>query len=177
VGGGGVVWIFSGTTQCALLYYFTLSITSDNFTRQEENLPLNGLIRLSAYRMHPVYPVGGNVPRCALLYYFTLSYAWRCYSSGESAWIQYMHYKKLSDNENINLKMPRFLWQGNLPNRASKIKRLLARHEFHLPRASVKLHFCLRCINLVPRAFPFLSLGRREKALAPGGHMTFNTQI
>ena len=23
--------------------------------------------------------------------------------------------------------------------------------------------------NLVPRAFPFLSLGRREKALAPGG--------
>ena len=31
--------------------------------------------------------------------------------------------------------------------------------------------------NLVPRAFPFLSLGRREKALAPGGHMTFNTQI
>jgi hypothetical protein len=34
-----------------------------------------------------------------------------------------------------------------------------------------------RNINLVPRAFPFLSLGRREKALAPGGHMTFNTQI
>ena len=31
--------------------------------------------------------------------------------------------------------------------------------------------------NLVPRAFPFLSLGRRGKALAPGGHMTFNTQI
>jgi hypothetical protein len=31
--------------------------------------------------------------------------------------------------------------------------------------------------NLVPRAFPFLSLGRREKALAPGGHVTFNTQI
>jgi hypothetical protein len=25
------------------------------------------------------------------------------------------------------------------------------------------------CRNLVPRAFPFLSLGRREKALAPGG--------
>jgi hypothetical protein len=24
-------------------------------------------------------------------------------------------------------------------------------------------------INLIPRAFPFLSLGRREKALAPGG--------
>jgi hypothetical protein len=33
------------------------------------------------------------------------------------------------------------------------------------------------CGNLVPRAFPLLSLGRREKALAPGGHMTFNTQI
>jgi hypothetical protein len=47
-----------------------------------------------------------------------------------------MHYKNLSDNENINLKMPNFLWQGNLPNRASKIKRLLARHEFHLPRVS-----------------------------------------
>ena len=51
--------------------------------------------------------------------------------------------KKLSDNENINLKMPSFLWQGNLPNRASKIKRLLARHDIHLPRASVKLHLCL----------------------------------
>jgi hypothetical protein len=35
----------------------------------------------------------------------------------------------------------------------------------------------IRLYNLVPRAFPFLSLGRREKALAPGGHMTFNTQI
>jgi hypothetical protein len=32
--------------------------------------------------------------------------------------------------------MPSFLWQGNLPNRASKIKRLLARHDIHLPRAS-----------------------------------------
>ena len=42
----------------------------------------------------------------------------------------------LSDNENINLKMPSFLWQGNLPNRASKIKRLLARHDIHLSRAS-----------------------------------------
>jgi hypothetical protein len=27
------------------------------------------------------------------------------------------------------------------------------------------------------QGFPFLSLGRREKALAPGGHMTFNTQM
>jgi hypothetical protein len=50
--------------------------------------------------------------------------------------------KYLFDNENINLKMPSFLWQGNLPNRASKIKRLLARHDIHLPRASVKLHLC-----------------------------------
>jgi hypothetical protein len=32
--------------------------------------------------------------------------------------------------------MPSFLWQGNLPNRASKIKRLLACHDIHLPRAS-----------------------------------------
>jgi hypothetical protein len=47
--------------------------------------------------------------------------------------------KKLSDNvdnENINFKMPCFLWQGNLPNRASKIKRVLARHDIHLPQAS-----------------------------------------
>jgi hypothetical protein len=34
----------------------------------------------------------------------------------------------------MNLKMPSFLWQGNLPNRASKIKRLLARHDIHFPR-------------------------------------------
>jgi hypothetical protein len=48
-----------------------------------------------------------------------------------------MHYKKfISDNENINLKMPSFLWQGNLPNRASKTNRLLARHDIHLRRAS-----------------------------------------
>ena len=51
-------------------FIILLCLTSDNFTRQEENLPLNGLIR-----RHPVYPVSGNVPRCALLYYFTLSYA------------------------------------------------------------------------------------------------------
>jgi hypothetical protein len=50
--------------------------------------------------------------------------------------------ENLSDNENINLKMPSFLWQGNFPNRASKIKRLLARHDIHLSRASVKLHLC-----------------------------------
>jgi hypothetical protein len=103
-------------------------ITSDNFTRQEQNLPLNGLIRLSAYRMHPVYPVSSNVARCEPYFIILL-----CLTPDdvtrqrESAWIQYMHYKKLSDNKNINLKMPRFLWQGNLPNRASKIKCLLAR--------------------------------------------------
>jgi hypothetical protein len=32
--------------------------------------------------------------------------------------------KNLSDNENIHLKMPSLLWQGDLPNRASKIKQL-----------------------------------------------------
>ena len=32
--------------------------------------------------------------------------------------------------------MPSFLLQGNLPNRASKIERSLARHDIHLPRAS-----------------------------------------
>jgi hypothetical protein len=32
-----------------------------------------------------------------------------------------------------------------------------------------KTEFMLIGSNLVPRAFPFLSLGRREKALAPGG--------
>jgi light-regulated signal transduction histidine kinase (bacteriophytochrome) len=48
-----------------------------------------------------------------------------------------MHYKKIiSVNENINLKIPSFLWQGNLPNRASNTKRSLARHGIHLPRAS-----------------------------------------
>jgi hypothetical protein len=34
--------------------------------------------------------------------------------------------------------MPSFL----LPNRASKIKHLLARHDIHLRWASVKLHLC-----------------------------------
>jgi hypothetical protein len=49
--------------------------------------------------------------------------------------------KNLSDNENINWMMPSFLWQlDNLPNRASKIKQSLTRHDIHLPRASVKLH-------------------------------------
>ena len=121
----------------ALYFIILLCLTSDNFTRLEQNLPLNGLIRLSAYSMHPVYPVSGNVPRCGPYFIILL-----CLTPDdvtrqrESAWIQYMHYKKLSDNKNINLKMPRFLWQGNLPNWASKIKRLLARHEFHLPRAS-----------------------------------------
>jgi hypothetical protein len=49
---------------------------------------------------------------------------------GESAWIQYMHCKKIIRQwkHKLKLKMPRFLWQG-------KIKRLLARHEFHLSRA------------------------------------------
>ena len=41
--------------------------------------------------------------------------------------------QNISDNENINLKMPCFLWQGNLHNRASKIKCLLARHDIHFP--------------------------------------------
>jgi hypothetical protein len=36
--------------------------------------------------------------------------------------------KNLSDNEN----MPSFLWQGNLLNRTSKIKRLLARHDIQV---------------------------------------------
>jgi hypothetical protein len=46
-----------------------------------------------------------------------------------------MHYKKfIPDNENI--KMPTFLWQGNLPNRASKTNSLLAGDDIHLRRAS-----------------------------------------
>ena len=32
--------------------------------------------------------------------------------------------------------MPSFLWQCHLPKRASKIKRLLARHDIHLRQAS-----------------------------------------
>jgi hypothetical protein len=35
--------------------------------------------------------------------------------------------------------MPSFLWQGNLTNQASKIKRLLAHHDIHLPWASGKV--------------------------------------
>ena len=34
-------------------------------------------------------------------------------------------------------------------------------------KSALAEHVCYT--NLVPRAFPFLSLGRREKALAPGG--------
>jgi hypothetical protein len=33
--------------------------------------------------------------------------------------------------------MPSFLWEGNLPNGASKIKQLLAHHDIHLPQANV----------------------------------------
>jgi hypothetical protein len=51
--------------------------------------------------------------------------------------------KKLPDNENINLKMPSFLWQGNLSNRASRIKCLLARHDIYFSRANVKLNLGL----------------------------------
>jgi hypothetical protein len=114
---------------------------ANNFIRQEENLPRNGLIRL-------YLPIGctlftQKVAMCPDVPYFiifALSYAWLCYSSGREC-LNPVHtlQKKLSDNENINLKMPRFLWQGKLPNRASKIKWLLARHEFHLPRASGKV--------------------------------------
>jgi hypothetical protein len=39
--------------------------------------------------------------------------------------------------------MPSFLWQGNLPNRGSTIKRLLACHDIDLHRSSVKLHLCI----------------------------------
>ena len=45
--------------------------------------------------------------------------------------------------------MSSFLWQGNLPNRASTIKRLLARHDIHLRRASVKLHLLAIVFNVV----------------------------
>jgi hypothetical protein len=45
--------------------------------------------------------------------------------------------------------MPRFLWQGNLPNRASKIKRLLARHEFRLPRGSGQVLSYTSACNLL----------------------------
>jgi hypothetical protein len=64
---------------------------------------------------------------------------WPCYTDSDLALaykkIESSSYsiKNISDNENINLKMPSFLRQGNLPNRASKIKHLLARHDIHLP--------------------------------------------
>jgi hypothetical protein len=44
-----------------------------------------------------------------------------------------MHYKKIIRQWKHKLNDARFLWQGNLPNRASKIQRLLARHEFTFP--------------------------------------------
>ena len=67
-----------------------------------------------------------------------------------------MYYKNLSDNENVNLKMPCFLWQGNLPNRASKIKCLLLPIMSFTCPALVKckvtpLHYALiaRCMNII----------------------------
>ena len=49
--------------------------------------------------------------------------------------MRYMHYKKI-------IRQWKHKHKGNLPNQASKIKRLLARHDIPLPgkRASVKLH-------------------------------------
>ena len=69
---------------------------------------------------------------------------WLCYTASDLAWPTKKNkfesstctIKNVSDNENMNLMMPSFLWQGNMPNRASKIKRLLVRHDIHLPRAS-----------------------------------------
>jgi hypothetical protein len=64
-------------------------------------------------------------------------------------WIKYMHYKKIiSDNENINLKMPSFLRQSN----SSKIKHFLARHDIHLPwaRGQVLSYTSLSCDTAVP---------------------------
>jgi hypothetical protein len=75
---------------------------------------------------------------------------WLCYTASDLA----LAHKKtkfesstctiycISDNENINLKMSSFLWQGNLPNRASKTSSL-ARHDRHLHLVSVKLQ--LKC--------------------------------
>ena len=66
---------------------------------------------------------------------------WQCYTASNLALahkkqnLKTCTIKNLFDNENINLKMPSLLWQGNLPNRASKINRLLASHDIHLPRA------------------------------------------
>ena len=63
---------------------------------------------------------------------------WLCYTASDLA----LAHKKTKFESSINStsdKMPSFLWQGNLPNRASKIKRLLARHDIHLPRASGKV--------------------------------------
>jgi hypothetical protein len=51
---------------------------------------------------------------------------------------------------------------------------IVSTHAYLLSRSiTVKTYLypllCWLNDNLVPRAFPFLSLGRREKALAPGG--------
>jgi hypothetical protein len=66
---------------------------------------------------------------------------WLCYTALDLALTHKCTIKKLSDNENINLKIPSFLWQGNLPNRASKIKRSLAHHDIHL------LSYCERMLQ------------------------------
>jgi hypothetical protein len=56
--------------------------------------------------------------------------------------------KNVSDNENINLKMASFLWQGNLPNWENKIKRLL-----------VKLNLCLSPLPIIYfLSYPFFHL-------------------
>jgi hypothetical protein len=53
-----------------------------------------------------------------------------------------MYYKQfISDNENINLKMPSFLWQGDLPNQASKTKRLLARQLYKVTPLNIMIDY------------------------------------
>jgi hypothetical protein len=78
-------------------------------------------------------------------------------------WIKYMNYKKIirqwkQDLANENIKMPSFLWQGNLPNRASKIKRLLACHDIHLPWANVKLHLWVPILSVLYQKLSISSL-------------------
>ena len=50
----------------------------------------------------------------------------------------------------LKLKDAQLLWQGNLPNRASKIKRLLARHDIHLPGQVLSYTSVIRVNAVIP---------------------------
>jgi hypothetical protein len=100
---------------------------------------------------------------------------WTCYTASNLAlahkknWIKYMHYKKIIWQWKHKLKDAQLLWQGNLPNHASKIKRLLARHDIHLPRASGQV----LSYTSVIRVNAATSQQVRVKEATPPGRLSF----